>query len=60
MATIRFGLLALFEVLLALRMDGTIVASWSIIFIPIYLWEGECGRIGCIHVPTMASPLISC
>lgn len=36
---VRFGLLVLFEVLLALRLDGTIHIPWTFVFIPIYFWE---------------------
>ena len=39
MAMIRFGCLVLFEVLLALQLDGYIHTLWSIIFIPMYLWD---------------------
>ncbi len=40
MAMIRFACLVLFQVLVALRLDEYIVAPWSIVFIPMYLWEG--------------------
>lgn len=39
MSMVRFGLLVLFEVLLALRLDGTIHIPWTFVFIPIYFWE---------------------
>ena len=39
MAVVRYGCLILFQVLLALQLDGYIAAPWTIIFIPIYLWE---------------------
>mmetsp|Transcript_20570 Transcript_20570/g.37120 ORF Transcript_20570/g.37120 Transcript_20570/m.37120 type:complete len:622 (+) Transcript_20570:246-2111(+) len=39
MAMVRFACLVLFQVLLALRLDGYIAALWSIIFIPMYLWD---------------------
>lgn len=40
MAMIRYGCLVLFQVLLALRLDGYINILWSFIFIPMYLWDG--------------------
>jgi len=39
MAMVRFACLVLFQVLLALRLDGYIAAPWSIVFIPMYLWD---------------------
>ncbi len=39
MSMIRFGLLVVFEVLLALQLDGTIHIPWTTVFIPIYFWE---------------------
>jgi len=36
----RFSLIILFEVLVALRLDSTIQWKWLEIFIPIYIWEG--------------------
>ena len=35
----RFALLVLFEVLLALQLDGFIRAPWALVFTPIFLWE---------------------
>ena len=35
----RFALLVLFEVLLALRLDGFIQTQWIVVFIPIFFWE---------------------
>ena len=40
MAMVRLGLLGLFEILVALKLDGFIGAPWFVIFIPIYFWEG--------------------
>ncbi|KAL7442267.1 hypothetical protein ACHAXH_007799, partial [Discostella pseudostelligera] len=41
MAMVRFGCLVLFQVLLALRLDGYMEnIPWYIVFIPMYLWEG--------------------
>lgn len=37
---VRFSLIILFEVLVALRLDSTIQWKWLEIFIPIYIWEG--------------------
>mmetsp|Transcript_28415 Transcript_28415/g.60547 ORF Transcript_28415/g.60547 Transcript_28415/m.60547 type:complete len:611 (+) Transcript_28415:277-2109(+) len=39
MAMVRFACLVLFQVLLALRLDGYIAALWSVVFIPMYLWD---------------------
>ena len=39
MAMVWFAGLVLFKVLFALRLDGYIAATWSIIFIPMYLWD---------------------
>mmetsp|Transcript_28772 Transcript_28772/g.61052 ORF Transcript_28772/g.61052 Transcript_28772/m.61052 type:complete len:615 (-) Transcript_28772:83-1927(-) len=39
MAMVRFACLVLFQVLLALRLDGAIAAPWSVVFIPMYLWD---------------------
>eukprot|EP00804_Cyclotella_cryptica_P004651 CCRYP_019460-RA/>CCRYP_019460-RA protein AED:0.08 eAED:0.08 QI:0/-1/0/1/-1/1/1/0/597 len=39
LAICRFALLVLFEVLLALQLDGFIRAPWWLIFLPIFLWE---------------------
>ena len=39
MAMVRFGCLVLFQILLALQLDGYIRTYWSIIFIPMYLWD---------------------
>jgi len=38
-AMVRFACLVLFQVLLALRLDGYIIVPYSIVFIPLYLWE---------------------
>ena len=41
MAMVRFACLVVFQILLALRLDGHIVnVPWSMVFIPLYLWEG--------------------
>jgi len=39
MAMIRFACLVLFQVLLALRLDHYIAPPWSIVFIPMYVWD---------------------
>lgn len=36
----RFVLVVLFEFLVALKLDGTFPAAWTVVFIPLYLWEG--------------------
>lgn len=38
-AKVRFACLVLFQVLLALRLDGYIVAPYSVVFVPVFLWE---------------------
>ncbi|KAL7500593.1 hypothetical protein ACHAWT_011225 [Skeletonema menzelii] len=38
-ALVRFVFLVLFQVLLALRMDGFIAFPWWAVFIPLYFWE---------------------
>jgi DnaJ domain/Transmembrane Fragile-X-F protein len=35
----RFLLIVLFELLVALKLDGTITAGWAWVCIPLYLWE---------------------
>lgn len=39
MAMVRYVCLVVFQVLLALRMDGYIGLPWSIVFVPMYLWD---------------------
>lgn len=36
---VRFVLLVLFEVLLALKLDGVLRIPWTVIFAPLYVWE---------------------
>ena len=36
---VRFACLVLFQVLLALRLDGYIVAPYCVVFVPVFLWE---------------------
>ncbi|KAL9184132.1 hypothetical protein ACHAXT_002218 [Thalassiosira profunda] len=38
-AMVRFGCLVLFQVMLALQLDGYIALLWSVVFIPLYMWE---------------------
>ncbi|KAL7551992.1 hypothetical protein ACHAWF_015204 [Thalassiosira exigua] len=38
-AMVRFAFLVVFQVLLALRLDGYIGIPWWAVFIPLYLWE---------------------
>jgi len=38
-AALRFVFLTLFQVFLALRLDGYINWPWSVIFVPMYLWD---------------------
>jgi hypothetical protein len=39
LSMVRFGLLVLFELMLALRLDGLISAPWMVVFMPMFLWE---------------------
>ncbi len=36
----RFVLVALFELLVALKLDGVVNCDWAYVFIPLYIWEG--------------------
>jgi len=38
-AMVRFTCLVVFQVLLALRLDGYVIVPYSVVFIPLYLWE---------------------
>lgn len=35
----RFALVVLFELLVAFKLDGVMKVNWSIVFIPLYIWE---------------------
>jgi hypothetical protein len=37
---LRFSLIVVFELLVALKLDDTLAISWIAIFIPLYIWEG--------------------
>lgn len=39
MAMVRFACLVFFQVLLALRLDGYIAVPWTVVFIPMYVWD---------------------
>jgi hypothetical protein len=40
MAMIRFGMLVVFQILLALRLDGHLsYLPWTVVFVPLYLWD---------------------
>ena len=38
-ALVRFSFLVLFQVLLTLQLDGVINIMWSVLFIPMYIWD---------------------
>lgn len=37
---VRFVLLVLLEIFIACKLDGILVVPWSLVFIPLYIWEG--------------------
>jgi hypothetical protein len=39
LAMVRFGLLVLFELLVALQLDGFVRLPWVLVFVPIFIWE---------------------
>ena len=36
---IRFILIVIFQILVAIKLDGTISAPWTLVFSPLYVWE---------------------
>ena len=36
---VRFLLIVLFEILVALKLDGTLPWAWTVVFFPLYVWE---------------------